>query len=139
MSSSPIKRPERPLYSLDGIVIGTLLGSLIAGIYMMLHNYLTLGSPRLAKQTLFVGLSLYGIVLIASAFAPPQPTIALIFAIGQAGAAYLAARLLQGPSIAYYVKQGTEVHGLFRSALVGLMAGIFSFFVALVLYALMNI
>ena len=139
MSTSPAQRPQAPLYSLDGIVIGTLLGSLIAGIYMMVHNYLTLGSARLAKQTLIAGLLLYGIVLIASVLAPPQATIALIFAVGQAGVAYLVARLLQGPSILYYAKQGAAIHGLFRSALVGLLAGIFSFFVALVLFGLMSL
>ena len=139
MSATPAKPPKAPLYSLDGIVIGTLLGSLIAGIYMMVHNYLTLGSTRLAKQTLVFGLFCYGVVLIVSALAPAKPTLALIFAISQAGVAYLVARLLQGPSILYYAKQGATIHGLFRSALVGLLAGVVSFFIALVLYALVSL
>ena len=136
MTSPPVNRTGRPLYSLDGIVIGTLLGSLIAGVYMMMYNYVTFGSARLARQTVIGGMALYALVLLASWAAPPSFWVALIFALGQAGLAYLLASRLQGASIGYYVERGGQLHGLFRSALVGLLAGILSFTVVLALYAL---
>ena len=136
MSSPPANRITRPLYSLDGIVIGTLLGSLIAGIYMVMYNYITLGSFRLARQTVVVGLILYAIVIFASWAAPANFWIALIFALGQAALAYLLAGRLQGASISFYAERGGPIHGLFRSALVGLLAGLISFAVALGLFGL---
>ena len=139
MNTPPANPTGRPLYSLDGIVIGTLLGSLIAGIYMMMSNYVALGSGRLARQTLIGGIWLYALVLIASWFAPPSFWLALVFALGQALLAYLVAGRLQGAGIRYYAERGTPVHGLFRSALVGLLAGVFSGFVVLILYALLSI
>ncbi len=148
MDASTTNRPKAPLYSLDGIVIGTLLGSLIAGIYMMVHNYLALGSVRLAKQMLIGGLIVHALVhtiaLIAITFAPPQVasqvlTFAFVFAVGQAGLAYLVAQFLQGPSILYYETRGAPIHGLFRSVLVGFLAGILASFVALVLFVLASL
>ncbi len=136
MSTPPVKRTSRPLYSIDGIVIGTLLGSLIAGIYMMMANYVALGSPRLARQALIGGMVLYVLVLLASWAAPPSFWVALFFALGQALLAYLIAKRLQGASIGYYAERGSPIHGLFRSALVGLLAGVFSVFVVLILSAL---
>lgn len=135
----PINRAERSLYTLDGIVIGTLLGSLIAGIYMMMSNYVTLGSARLARQTLTVGMAVYVLVLLASLAAPPSFLVALIFALGQALLAYLLASRLQGASIRYYAERGTQLHGLFRSALVGLLAGVLAFTVLLFLYLLFSV
>ena len=136
MSSPPANQKTRPLYSLDGIVIGTLLGSLIAGIYMVMYNYVTLGSFRLARQTVIAGLILYAIIILASWIAPDNLWLALIFALGQAGLAYLLAGRLQGASIRYYAQHGGPVHGLFRSALVGLLAGAVSFVVTFGLFAL---
>ena len=139
MSAPPVNRVGRPLYSIDGIVIGTLLGSLIAGIYMMMSNYVTFGSARLARQTVTGGLAIYALVLLASWAAPPSFWFALVFALGQALLAYLLAGRLQGASIRYYAERGSPVHGLFRSALVGLLAGVLSFTVVLVLYALFGV
>ena len=136
LSTPPVNSVGRPLYTIDGIVIGTLLGSLIAGIYMMMSNYITLGSVKLARQTITVGMAIYALVLLASWAAPPSFWLALVFALGQALLAYVVAGRLQGASIRYYAERGSQVHGMFRSALVGVLAGIVSFTVVLVLYAL---
>ncbi len=136
MSEAPVNRPARPLYSVDGIVIGTLLGSLVAGIYMVMYNYVTLGKVGLARQSVVVGLGLYALVMLASWLAPSNLWMALILALGQAGLAYLLAGRLQGASIRYYAQQGSAIHGLFRSALVGLLAGLLSFAVTLGLFGL---
>lgn len=139
MSAPPVTRVKRPLYSIDGIVIGTLLGSLIAGIYMMMSNYLTFGSARLARHTLTGGMVLYALVLLVSWAAPPTFWAAPVFALGQALLAYLFASRLQGTSIRYYAERGAPLHGLFRAALVGLLAGVLSLTLLLVLYALFAI
>ena len=139
LSTPPDNRIARPLYTIDGIVIGTLLGSLIAGIYMMMSNYLAFGSGRLARQTLIGGMGVFALVLLASWAAPPGFLFALVFALGQALLAYLLAGRLQGTSIRYYAERGTQVHGLFRSALVGLLAGALSLIVVLLLNAILSI
>ena len=136
MNTQPAKRIERPLYSIDGIVIGTLLGSLIAGVYMMSSNYAAFGSGRLARQTLIGGMAIFALVVLASWAAPPSFLFALVFALGQALLAYVFANRLQGASIRYYAERGTQVHGLFRAALVGLLAGILSFTVVVALSAI---
>ena len=136
MSTPPVNRVGRPLYTIDGIVIGTLLGSLIAGIYMMMSNYVAFGSAQLARQTIVAGLVIYALFLLASWAAPPSFWFALVFALGQALLAYLLAGRLQGASIRYYAERGSQVHGLFRSVLVGLLAGLMSFTVLLVVYAI---
>ena len=129
MSSPPANRVGRPLYSIDGIVIGTLLGSLIAGVYMVMYNYATLGAFRLARQTVIVGLILFAVIILAGLAAPSNIWVALTLGLGQAGLAYLLASRLQGASISYYTERGGRVHGLFRSALVGLLAGAISLMV----------
>jgi len=137
LSPPPANRLQRPLYSVDGIVIGTLLGSLIAGVYMIMSNYVAFGSQRLAKQTIIGGMAIYAIVLLASWAAPRNLWLALVFALGQAMLAYLLAIRLQGESVRYYTERGCKVHGLLRSALVGLLVGVLSFTVVLALYVLL--
>ena len=137
MSTPPANQIERRLYSLDGIVIGTLLGSLVAGVYMMMSNYITLGSARLARHTLTGGMVLYTLVLVAGWAAPQSFWVAFVFAVGQVLVAYLLASRLQGASIRYYAKRGLGVHTMFRAVLVGVLAGVLSLFVVLFLYALL--
>ena len=114
---------ERRLYSLDGIVIGTVIGSLVAGVYMIVHNYIALGSVRLARHSLLAGMFLYGVKILLLSAVPLHSWVWLGFIFGPAGLLYLLASRLQGPSIRYHVERGVAVHGLLRWVLVGLIMG----------------
>ena len=118
--SSPL---ERRLYSLDGIVIGTVIGSLVAGVYMIVHNYIALGSVRLARHSLVAGMCLYGIKILLLSALPLNSWVWLGFIFAPAGLLYLLASRLQGPSIRYHMERGVAVHGLLRWMLVGLTMG----------------
>jgi len=117
------RRPVRPLYSLHGIVIGTLLGSVLAGTYMVMHNYIVLGYVGLVRHTIIGGLLLFGITIAVSWIVPANILGILIYAIGQAGLAYLLARRLQGAGISYYVANGGSTHSILRAVLIGVATG----------------
>lgn len=143
MSTPPDKRTKMPLYTVDGMVIGTLLGTLIAGIYMMMHNYVTLGAVRLAKVTILVGTFLYTTIIllawtITNRTEQPFLWVALLSTLAQTGLVYLASNRLQGASIRYYAERGSKVHSTFRSVLVGLFAGMLSLGLLIVI-ALVNV
>lgn len=139
VSAAPKKPGERRLYSLDGIVIGTVIGSPIAGIYMIVHNYIALGSVRLARHSLVAGAFLFGILIALSSIAPLHPWVVLAFIFGPAGLLYLLASRLQGPSIRYHAERGMPVHGLFRSVLVGLIMGTAAWLAWLILGGLLRL
>ncbi len=114
----------RPLYSLDGIVIGTVLGSFIAGVFMVVANYAALGSDALAKRTAIGGLAIYVCIVVLTAFMPNALWVGVVFMFVQAALAFFLATQLQGPVLQYHRSQGHAFHGLLRSAGVGVLAGL---------------
>ena len=125
------KQETRPLYSLDGIVIGTVLGSFIAGVFMVVANYVTLGSQTLAKRSAIGGLAIYVLIILVANFLPGTLVFALIVMFAQAGLAFFLATQLQGPVLRYQKAQGHRFHGLARSAFAGVLVA-FTIFAALV-------
>ena len=117
-------RPARPLYSLDGIVVATVLGSFIAGVFMVAANYMTLGSEALAKRTFLRGLVVYVVIIVLTMFMPNSLWIGVVFMFAQAALAFFLAQQLQGPVLQYHKAQGVAFHGLLRSAIVGVFAGL---------------
>ena len=118
------QQQARPLYSLDGIVIGTVLGSFIAGVFMVVANYATLGSAALAKRTAIGGFAIYVGIVLLTAFMPNALWVGVVFMFVQAALAFFLATQLQGPVLRYQKAQGRAFHGLLRSALVGVLAGL---------------
>ena len=117
-------RPARPLYSLDGIVVATVLGSFIAGVFMVAANYMALGSDALAKRTFLRGLVIYVAIIVLTMFMPNSLWIGVVFMFVQAALAFFLAQQLQGPVLQYHKAQGVAFHGLLRSAIVGIFAGL---------------
>ena len=130
-----MNKPSAPprLYTVNGMMVGAALGSLVAPIYMAAHNYAVLGKPNLAKRIVQAGLVVYGLILLTSVLLPPAIGWApLIIAAQIAITGFLGSRL-QGPAIDYHRRNGGETHGLGQAVLVALLAGLALLFVILVI------
>lgn len=116
------------LYSVQGVVIASVLGSLAAGVVMLYLNYRTLGKVVLAQRWALWGAAIY-IVLIGIATLLPNTTVlALAYNVFQAIIAYFLATQLQGAAIAYHTSQGGSLHSNLRAAGVGFLTGLFLLF-----------
>lgn len=118
----------RRLYSVNGMVLGAVLGSLVAALYMAAHNYIALGRPALARRILRDGLILYGALLLAGLLAPAAIGWALGIMAVQGGLVWFLAERLQGPSIAHHQQAGGQLHSMGRAALVGVFTAFFVLF-----------
>lgn len=123
---------DRRLYSVNGMVLGAVLGSLAAALYMAAHNYIALGRPALAKRVLRDGLILYGLLLLVGLLAPAALGWALAIMVVQGGLTWFFAERLQGPSIAYHQQAGGRLHSMGRAALVGVCTAFLVFFLFVV-------
>ena len=129
MSAAP---SDKRLYSVNGMVLGAVLGSLAAALYMAAHNYIALGNPALARRVLRDGLILYGLLLLVGLLTPAALVWALTFMALQGGLTWLFAERLQGPSIAYHQQAGGRLHSMGRAALVGVCTAFLVFFLFVV-------
>jgi hypothetical protein len=132
-------RSGAPLYSVRGIAVGTLLGSLAAGVVMLWLNYRQLGYPGLANRVAVVALTLYAALVGATSLLPPdEPLWGVLFIALQTGIAYWAAQTLQGHAIDYHVQQGKPMHSTLRAALVGFVTGMVVIFAMLAINLLLG-
>jgi len=122
-------QPPLKLYTVRGIVIGTVIGSLAAGIFMLAMNYLALGSVTLAKKTAAIGLTLFLILIGATLLFPTQNVgVTIAATILQALVAYAAAEQLLGDSLRYHAAQNPAcLHSPLRAAAVGLITALMVF------------
>lgn len=130
--SSRLSRPGDPgLYPVHGIVIGTVLGSLAAGIVMLCLNYRSLGKEALARKAALWGGIIYVILIGLSSLLPGSMAVNVIVILGQAGLAYFVAEQLQGAAIRYHATHGRPLHSNLRAAGIGLLTGMVLIFVLL--------
>lgn len=129
--SKPASPPR--LYTVNGMMVGAALGSLVAPIYMAAHNYAALGKPELAKRIVQAGLIVYGVILAASLLLPQTVVWAPLFIVAQVAIAGFLGNRLQGPAIDYHRHNGGEAHGLGQAVLVALLAGLALMFILLVI------
>ncbi|MDA1075632.1 MAG: hypothetical protein O3A63_12860 [Proteobacteria bacterium] len=122
-------QPPLKLYTVQGIIIGTVIGSLAAGIFMIAMNYVALGSVSLAKKTAAVGISLFLILIGATLLFPTQNVgVTIAATILQALVAYAAAETLLGDSLRYHAgKNPTCLYSPLRAAAVGLITALVVF------------
>jgi hypothetical protein len=123
-----------PLYTLHGVVVATVLGSLAAAVVIVCLNYLSLGSTALARKTAVAGTAAYLLIIGFTALLPESLVVGLIMILVQAALSYLLANQLQGKAIRYHVAKGGRVHSSFRAAGIGLLTG-FAIMFAVVLVA----
>jgi len=112
------------LYSVGGVVIGTVLGSLAAAVVLLYLNYRALGYESLARKVAGWGTGIYLILIALTSQLPPSMTVNLLVIGIQAVVAYFAASTLQGAAISYHQEHGGYVHSLWRAAAVGLLTGL---------------
>lgn len=127
------------LYSVQGIVIATIIGSLAAAVAMLWLNYRNLNAPALADKTAIVGMAVYLLLIAVGAMLPETLVLALLLMGLQAAIAYFAATALQGPAIRYHREQGGMMHSNFRAAGIGLLVGLAIMIVILLLATLVTV
>lgn len=125
------------LYSIQGIVVGTFLGSLAAAVVMLYLNYRALGRDHLARTVSLWGAGLFVLVMVVASFVPFNLAFGLLFAIGQSAIAFFLADRLQGDAIRYHRENAGPVHSTLRGAAVGFLTGMVIFFISLNIAAIM--
>lgn len=133
---SSSSRTGAPLYGPRGIVIGTIFGSLAAGVLMISLNYLALGRANLARSVGLAGVAAFLLFIGVSFLVPQSLVVALILSAIQAFIAYFLVDRLQGEAIRYHISQGGAMHSSLRAALVGFLTGTTLFFMLIMLTAL---
>ena len=113
------------LYSLTAIGVATFLGSILAGGYMIIANYLALGEKKMAKQVA------YGTVAIILAWLAvsmqlvgTKLTTMILVNMGQVILALLVAHKLQGKMFGSYQEMGGQYYGALRTLTVSIIASI---------------
>jgi hypothetical protein len=138
--SSNLQRAHQPaLYSLHGIVIATILGSLAAAVVLMFLNYRSLNSPALARKTALGGSVAYLVLIGLAALLPDSMLIGGLFIVVQTLLAFFAAQQLQGKAIAYHREQGGAIHSNWRAAGVAMLTGLGILFVFLIFGTLLGL
>ena len=122
-----------PLYSVRGIIIATILGSLAAGVLMIALNYLALGRASLAKTVGLAGLAVFLAFIGITMVLPQTLAVALAFTVAQALLAWFVTDRLQGAAISYHREHGYPMHSSVRAALVGFLTGTTLFFMLILL------
>jgi hypothetical protein len=132
--SSKIQQAQQPtLYSVQGIVVATVLGSLAAAVVILYLNYRSLNSQRLAEKTALGGALVYLLLIGTAAFLPDVVLLGGLFIVIQTAVAYFAASRLQGGAIAYHREHGGALHSNLRAAGVGLLTALGILFLFIVL------
>lgn len=138
--TSNIQRSREPiLYSLGGIVVATVLGSLAAAVVILYLNYRSLNSGSLAQKTAIGGIVIYLVLIGIAAFLPDSMVLGGLFIVIQTSIAYFAASQLQGRAIAYHREQGGVMYSNLRAAGVGLLTGLAMIFVFVLLGTLVAV
>ena len=128
-----------PLYTLHGVVVATVLGSLAAAVVIVCLNYLSLGSASLAKKTALAGTAVYLLIIGLTALLPESLIVGSVMIVVQAALGYLLANQLQGSAIRYHVAQGRRVHSNFRAAGIGLLTGLVIMFAVVIVATLFQV
>lgn len=118
-----------PLYSLQGIIMGTILGSLAAGVVMIYLNYRAMGRANLAKTVTTAGAALFLVVMGLATLSPNTLLMAFVFMAVQVAIAWFLTDRLQGAAISYHRSQGGAMHSNVRAAAVGFLTGMSLFFI----------
>ncbi len=112
--------------------MGTILGSLAAGVVMLYLNYHALGRAGLARTIGLWGIALFLTVIGIASLVPNTAPLALLFMGIQAVIAYFLTEKLQGPAIRYHREHGGLMHSNLRAAMIGFLTGLALFFLLVV-------
>lgn len=125
------QRRDGSLYSVQGVVIASVLGSLAAAVIMLYLNYRTMGNVVLAQRWALWGAAIYVVLMLIATLLPNSTNLALAYTVLQAIVAYFLASQLQGAAIAYHTSQGGSLHSNLRAAGVGFLTGVLLLFLLL--------
>jgi hypothetical protein len=117
------------LYSVQGVIIATVIGSLAAGILLVVLNYLALGSQGLARKVGSLGAVIFLLLMgVTLAFPTQNLGVTLAATVVQALIAYGMVETLQGATIRYHAStEPGRMHSPFRAAAMGLLTALVIF------------
>jgi hypothetical protein len=102
--------PEGKIYALNSVSIGTFFGSLLAGGFMMAHNYRVFGDKLAAIKTWVISI-LSLLALIATAFIPELDRVpSFIYSLFCVMAVNFFCRRYQLTQIQQHVQKGGELY-----------------------------
>jgi hypothetical protein len=138
--NDPLKESnELPsLYSLSAIGLATFLGSVLAGGYMIMSNYLVLGQKQTAKYVAYATAAII-LIWIAVSMQVVSAGITTMIAInmGQVILALIVAHKLQGPMFSSYEEMGGQYQPMWKSLVVALASSlVFTFLGTLLIVVL---
>ncbi len=113
------------LYSLTAIGVATFLGSILAGGYMVIANYLALGEKQMAKQVAYGTAALILIwIILSMQLAGTKLTTMIAVNMGQVILALIVAHKLQGEMFSSYQEMGGQYYGALRVVGVSMIASV---------------
>jgi len=112
------------LYSLTAIGIATVLGSALAGGYMLYCNYRELGQPRPGLIALAGSLGLIIASLSISVAMQPNPTLTIMLPLIQVMLVVLIAHQAQGRMFRSFEAMGGMYHPLWHTLVIGIVASL---------------
>ena len=115
---------QTSLYGVNGIVIGTFIGSLAAAVVMLYLNYSALGRDGLARTVATWGAGFCLALIALTTQLPNSPLTSFVMISVQALIAYFLSTRLQAAAIAYHQQHGGAIHSNLRAAGVGALTGL---------------
>tara|TARA_X000000368_G_C22939044_1_gene671245 strand:- start:278 stop:712 length:435 start_codon:yes stop_codon:yes gene_type:complete len=113
------------LYSLTAIGVATFLGSILAGGYMVIANYLSLGEKQMAKQVAYGTAAVILIwIILSMQMAGAKITTMIAVNMGQVVLALIVANKLQGKMFSSYQEMGGKYYGMGRVVAISIIASI---------------
>jgi hypothetical protein len=126
-----------PLYSIQGIVIGALLGTFAASVVLVALNYAALGAPALARRIAWFGVAGYLVLIGIVALVPIEWRLFVASPLQMITAWWLAERL-QGQAIRYHLAHGGELRSNFLAAGIALLVGVAMLFLLVTVVAIIG-
>jgi hypothetical protein len=105
------------LYSLEGIIVGTIIGSIVTGAYLLWSNWRSIGDPESARSVVKYGF--FGAVVVFGAIWLVPETwdvVAITIYIAQPAVVYLFAHITQADALEKHAKSGATFYSWQRAA-----------------------
>ncbi len=127
------------LYSLTAIGVATFLGSILAGGYMIIANYIALGEKQMAKQVAYGTAAIILVwIILSMQMVGTKLTTMIAVNMGQVILALIIANKLQGKMFSSYQEMGGQYHGSLRIVSVSVIASIIFTFAGVLIIAIVN-
>lgn len=123
------------LFDRHGVAVATIMGTLLAGAFLLWLNYRAMGRPDLARRMIMYSLVAEVIVISIAIVLPPGSITQLIPLAIQVALAWYGTTWLQGAAIDWHRQRGAALQSVWRAAGLGFLAGMVILFIAVFILA----